>query len=131
MKNLNHGLVAAILNDYFNIAVRNECFCAPPYVEKMLELTHHIQINEARAKQITDWHTEPWMGIVRVSFGLYNTKDDVDHFIYALKKIVSKKDEYEKYYIINDHGDYEHLTFQFSCKDYFNLSQLVLDELDS
>ena len=97
----------------------------------MLELTHHIQINEARAKQITDWHTEPWMGMVRVSFGLYNTKDDVDHFIYALKEIITKKDEYEKYYIINDHGDYEHLTFQFSCKDYFNLSQFVLDELDS
>ena len=97
----------------------------------MLELTHHIQINEARAKQITDWHTEPWMGMVRVSFGLYNTKDDVDHFIYALKQIISNQDEYEKYYIINDHGDYEHLTFQFSCKDYFNLSQIVLDELDS
>jgi len=48
-----------------------------------------------------------------------------------LKEIITKKDEYEKYYIINDHGDYEHLTFQFSCKDYFNLSQFVLDELDS
>ena len=131
MKNLNHGLVAAILNDYFNIAVRNECFCAHPYVEKMLELTHHIQINEARAKQITDWHTEPWMGMVRVSFGLYNTKDDVDHFIYALKQIISNQDEYEKNYTINEQGDYEHSTFHFSCKDYFNLSQIVLDELDS
>ena len=37
IKQLNHGLVAAILNDYFNIAVRNECFCAHPYVEKMLD----------------------------------------------------------------------------------------------
>ena len=46
IKQLNHGFVAAILNDYFNIAVRNECFCAHPYVEKMLELTHKIQIYE-------------------------------------------------------------------------------------
>ena len=130
MKQLNHGLVAAILNDYFNIAVRNECFCAHPYVEKMLELTHHIQIIEARAKNITDWHSEPWMGMVRVSFGLYNTHDDVDQFIYALNNIVAKQDMYKKHYTFNEYGDYEHTTFQFSCNEYFSLSQNVMDELD-
>jgi selenocysteine lyase/cysteine desulfurase len=131
IKQLNHGLVAAILNDYFNIAVRNECFCAHPYVEKMLELTHRIQIYEARAKDISSWHTEPWMGMVRVSFGIYNTKSDVDHFIYALKDIISKQDEYAKQYTINNHGDYEHQTFQFSCNEYFSLSNNVKVELDS
>ena len=95
---MDHGLVASILNDYFNIAVRNECFCAHPYVEKMLELTHASQIKIVREQNITSWHTEPWMGMVRVSFGLYNTKDDVDHFIYALKQIISNQDEYEKNY---------------------------------
>ena len=129
IKQLNHGLVAAILNDYFNIAVRNECFCAHPYVEKMLELTHRIQIYEARAKNISSWHTEPWMGMVRVSFGIYNTPSDVDHFIHALKDIISKQDEYASHYTINDHGDYEHRTFQFSCNEYFSLSQNVKDEL--
>ena len=29
---LPHGLVTAALNDYFGIAVRNECFCAQPFV---------------------------------------------------------------------------------------------------
>lgn len=130
IKQLNHGLVAAILNDYFNIAVRNECFCAHPYVEKMLELTHRIQIYKARAKNITNWHTEPWMGMVRVSFGIYNTESDVDHFIHALKDIISKQDEYALHYTINDHGDYEHQTFQFSCNEYFSLSQTVQDELE-
>ena len=129
IKQLDHGLAAAILNDYFNIAVRNECFCAHPYVEKMLELTHRIQIYEARAKNNTNWHTEPWMGMVRVSFGIYNTPSDVDHFIHALKDIISKKDEYVLHYTINDHGDYEHQTFQFSCNEYFSLSQNVKDEL--
>ncbi len=130
IKQLNHGLVAAILNDYFNIAVRNECFCAHPYVEKMLELTHKLQINEARAKGNLHWHTEPWMGMVRVSFGIYNTEFDVDHFIHALKDIISKQKEYAKYYLINNHGDYEHKSFKFSCKDYFSLSKNVKDELD-
>ncbi len=36
IEGLGHGLVAAILNDYYNIAVRNECFCAHPYVRAML-----------------------------------------------------------------------------------------------
>ena len=100
--------------------------------KKMLHTTHKEEISQLDClDNHLNWKVEPWMGMVRVSFGLYNTKDDVDHFIYALKEIITKKDEYEKYYIINEHGDYEHLTFQFSCKDYFNLSQLVLDELDA
>ena len=130
IKRLNHGLVAAILNDYFNIAVRNECFCAHPYVEKMLELTHRLQIYEARSKNISNWHTEPWMGMVRVSFGLYNTKEDVNQFIYAIKDIISRHDHYAKHYSINDKGDYEHKAFQFSCNEYFSLSQSVQNELD-
>ena len=96
----------------------------------MLELTHSIQIYEARAKNNnTNWHTEPWMGMVRVSFGLYNTPSDVDHFIHALQDIILKKDEYASHYTINSHGDYEHQTFHFSCNEYFSLSQNVEDEL--
>ena len=129
IKELNHGLVAAVLNDYFNIAVRNECFCAHPYVEKMLELTHKIQINEAKSKGVSNWNNEPWMGMVRVSFGIYNTESDVDNFIYAIKDIISKKDDYSQNYLINSNGDYEHKSFKFSCKDYFSLSDDVDNEL--
>ena len=70
------------------------------------------------------------MGMVRVSFGIYNTILDVDHFIHALKDIISKQDEYAKHYTINEQGDYEHITFQFSCKDYFSLSENVRNELN-
>jgi len=129
IKQLNHGFVAAILNDYFNIAVRNECFCAHPYVEKMLELTHKIQIYEAKAKNIKNFNTEPWMGMVRVSFGIYNTMSDVDHFIHALKDIILKKENYSSHYVINKYGDYEHKDFKFSCNEYFSLSQIVKNEL--
>ena len=30
IKGVHHALTGAVLNDYFNIAVRNECFCAHP-----------------------------------------------------------------------------------------------------
>jgi hypothetical protein len=71
------------------------------------------------------------MGMVRVSFGIYNTESDVDHFIHALKDIIIKQDEYVKHYNINDNGDYEHISFQFTCKDYFSLSKNVKEELGS
>ena len=32
IRGMHHALTAAILNDCFNIAVRNACFCAHPYV---------------------------------------------------------------------------------------------------
>ena len=126
IKQMNHGLVAAILNDYYNIAVRNECFCAHPYVEKMLELTHSDQIADAKEKahQIS-WHTEPWMGMVRVSFGMYNNQDEVNYFIHALNDIIDNREKYEKEYTINIHGDYTHKHFSFSSKDYFSLTDTI------
>ncbi len=125
---MNHGLVAAILNDYFNIAVRNECFCAHPYVEKMLETTHldqMIQTKEINSK----WNAEPWMGMVRASFGIYTTKGDIDYFISALSEICINKEHYSNQYILNESGDYVHKTFDFSCHDYFTLSETVLNEV--
>ena len=127
---IDHGLTAAILNDYFNIAVRNECFCAHPYVEKMLHSTHEEEISELECQDNNLlWKVEPWMGMVRVSFGIYNTISDVDHFIHALKDIILKHEEYSSHYVINDHGDYEHKTFEFSCNEYFSLTKTVQDEL--
>ncbi|NOZ09176.1 MAG: aminotransferase class V-fold PLP-dependent enzyme [FCB group bacterium] len=130
IRHYNHGLVAAILNDYFNIAVRNECFCAHPYVEKMLELTHSREIHIARVRQVKDWHAEPWMGMVRVSFGIYNTSADVDHFIHALAEIIRRRDEFKDLYFINDQGDYEHKTFKFKSAEYFCLNAAVENEID-
>jgi len=37
LEGLDHALVAAVLNDYFCVAVRNACFCGDPYVREMLK----------------------------------------------------------------------------------------------
>ena len=126
---MNHGLVAAILNDYYNIAVRNECFCAHPYVEAMLELTHTDEMNEVKSKFDDTWHVEPWMGMVRASFGIYTKMEDIEKFIYALNEIVVDKERFINKYTINEDGDYIHKDFEFSCKDYFTLSDIVIDEI--
>ena len=129
---MDHGLVAAILNDYFNIAVRNECFCAHPYVEKMLHMTHKDQISDLECQDNRlAWTVEPWMGMVRVSFGLYNNQKDIDFLIIALTKIIENKNYYREQYLINDDGDYKHKTFHFSSKDFFSLTGTIDKDISS
>ena len=123
---MDHGLVAAILNDYFNIAVRNECFCAHPYVEKMLHTTHKEKISQLEClDNHLNWTVESWMGMVRASIGLYTTKEDIDMLINALSNIVNNKDSFSKEYTLNSVGDYQHKEFQFSSKDYFSLTGTI------
>ena len=130
IKSMDHGLVAAVLNDYFNIAVRNECFCAHPYVEKMLEITHQSQIVEAKDRlKGSSWHIEPWMGMVRASFGIYNTIGDINYFIEALTQIVNKKEYYKSQYTPMGNGDYKHNKFKFSSAEYFKLTNSINREL--
>lgn len=130
IKSMDHGLVAASLNDYFNIAVRNECFCAHPYVEKMLELTHKQQQQEAKCKtNQSAWNIEPWMGMVRASFGIYNSFQDIDYFVGSLKHISENKEYYKSQYNSIGNGDYQHKTFKFSSKQYFKLSDSISNEL--
>ncbi len=131
IKGMNHGLVAAVLNDYYNISVRNECFCAHPYVEKMLQLTHARQIEEARKRNVVNWHAEPWMGMVRVSFGIYNSLEDIQYFSRSLREIILRRKEFESLYFINDKGNYEHKTFKFTSSEYYCPASAVDEEIRS
>ena len=124
--NMDHGLVAAILNDYFNIAVRNECFCAHPYVEKMLHSTHEEEISNLDClDNHLLWNVEPWMGMVRASYGIYTTKDDINFLVSSLNKIIKNKTFYMNEYILDNDGNYIHKNFQFSSKDFFSLTGTI------
>ena len=65
------------------------------------------------------------MGMVRASFGIYNSKKDVDALMEALIKIINDKKYFESKYIINNNGDYEHQKFKFSSKDFFSLTGVI------
>ena len=72
-----HGLVAAILGYEFGIGVRHGCFCAQIYV------AHLLGIPEAARRRSAD--EKP--GMVRVSFGAYNTPEEVDALVDALQRV--------------------------------------------
>ncbi|MGE5543471.1 MAG: aminotransferase class V-fold PLP-dependent enzyme [Bacillota bacterium] len=73
-----HEAVASYLANEHGIAVRSGCFCAQPYVQRLLGVSP-VEVKEAFATP-----GKPHRGMVRVSFGLYNTKAEVDVLVNAL-----------------------------------------------
>jgi len=75
---IEHGLLSAILNDYFSIAVRNECFCAHPYVSEMLKPELWNLDLEKVEPQEQEAFINRYRGMVRISLSLYNTEKDIE-----------------------------------------------------
>jgi selenocysteine lyase/cysteine desulfurase len=89
LEGYSHFLVSAILGYEFGIGVRSGCFCAHPYILHLLGLTYN-QAQDVRRRMLAGDRTE-MPGMVRISFGLYNTKADVDELIDALHRISGGK----------------------------------------
>ncbi|HMA94082.1 MAG TPA: aminotransferase class V-fold PLP-dependent enzyme [Polyangiaceae bacterium] len=94
LADLDHVLVTRILNDYFNIAVRNECFCAQPYVRDLL----HSPFSDPGSSAFEQAGNGQSTGMVRASFGLYSTPSDVDRLLEAVREVVAKPDYYRAAY---------------------------------
>lgn len=86
LQGISHFLVAAILGYEFGIGVRNGCFCAHPYILHLLGVSNQA-VDQVRQKMLAyDRRENP--GLVRASFGLYNTTEEIDRFGDALQKII-------------------------------------------
>jgi len=125
---LPHGLVAAALNDYFGVAVRNRCFCAQPFVRQLLGRT-------GRNGQGGDDDCAPGQqpGMVRLSFGLYNTEADVDRAVDALEEMAARPNWYQSHYRprLDGSGDWVHRTFEHAPDEIISLEEEVDDWLQS
>ena len=78
---LHHEILAKILNDEGGIGVRSGCFCAQPYVQKLLNIS-----DEDMEKYRSD-ESILRPGLVRISFGLYNTYDEIDILARVLHRL--------------------------------------------
>ena len=124
IRGMHHSMTAAILNDYFNIAVRNACFCAHPYVREMImdDLSEHMdELSNEELEAMAELHR----GMVRASFGIYNTHEDVDALVHAVKEIVANRDFYEQQYEQVDCDTYQHKEFRFESVPVFSASGAV------
>lgn len=121
IKDISHFLVAAILGHEFGIGVRNGCFCAHPYILHLLGLSPREA--EVVRDQMLAGDKRSMPGLIRVSFGLYNTLDEVDILIDALNKIA--RGEYQGEYIQHkDTGEFALKRWSPDFEDYFSLKDI-------
>ena len=122
---MDHGLVAALLNDYYGIAVRNECFCAHPYVKEMLKEELFSLDIEADTDEEELFLVNLKRGMVRASFGLYTTPEDISALADALRDMVDKHDHYIALYEPQQDGSYRHKHFRPAVETLFDIRQAV------
>lgn len=92
VRGIFHETMAEILAGEAGIAVRSGCFCAHPYIHRLLKVPN---INIAR---MINNPSEPKPGMVRVSFGLYNELREVDVLLSVLEKVCTDRRSYLRRY---------------------------------
>jgi selenocysteine lyase/cysteine desulfurase len=104
VRDLPHALVAARLSAEFGIGVRHGCFCAHPYLVRLLGLSddeiarYHADIHQGDRTRIP--------GAVRASAGLSTTAPDVDRFLAAMGVIAGPEAPPVDYHQDPVTGDY-------------------------
>lgn len=80
--NINSYILATNLSEKGGVATRRGAFCAHPYVWRLMKLSDE-EINSFI--DCTDIKTA---GMIRISFGIYNTEEEVDRFLEMLPGIM-------------------------------------------
>jgi selenocysteine lyase/cysteine desulfurase len=83
----HHALVAARLSAEYGVGVRHGCFCAHPYLLRLLGLGAEA-VAEAR-RQVTRGDRSHIPGAVRASCGLGTTEADVDALLAAVAELAA------------------------------------------
>ncbi len=118
VKGLSHYLVAAVLGAEYAIGVRNGCFCAHPYILRLLDIAEPIAWSWR--KQVVAGMRAHLPGLVRISFGCYNSHEEVDLLVAALNNIAAGEiaGDYEQ---DRATGTFRERTFQPEMDAYFKL----------
>jgi cysteine desulfurase/selenocysteine lyase len=117
LKGFHHGLVSAILSYEWGIGVRHGCFCAHPYVKRLLGVTE--EESEKLIGEVKRGYKANLPGAVRVSFGFYNTEEEIDQLTEALEKI-SRREYKGKYRLDEKLGEFLPDDFSFDYSRYFD-----------
>jgi len=129
IRGVDHGLTAAILNDYFNIAVRNQCFCAHPYVKEMMADDLEKAFGKIDFGNMSDEFMRK-AGMVRASFGLYSSLEDVDMLLGALREMVDHLNDFVQHYELHDDNNYVHKTYRPDHDQIFSVVRAIDTYLD-
>jgi cysteine desulfurase/selenocysteine lyase len=111
-----HAKVAAILGFEGGIGVRNGCFCAHPYLLRMLKVNGDVYA--AYKERVLNHDRSHLPGLVRASFGCYNTLAEVDALVEMLGRIL--RNDYQGDYVLHKAtGEYVPRTFDPATLDQY------------
>jgi selenocysteine lyase/cysteine desulfurase len=85
LEGMPHALVAARLSAEYGIGVRHGCFCAHPYLIRLLGLRQHEVATYREAVRAGDHRSMP--GAVRASAGVNTSAADIDRFLGAVGEL--------------------------------------------
>ncbi len=125
---LHHAILSQALSDYFNIATRNECFCAQPYVKSLFHMTPD-QLRRFK-HQLAEGDRSKAPGMVRASLGIYNTTNDIHRLLVAVAWISANKDRLVQEYYVDTNGNaYRHDKWRVDANRYSSLPSSNGDSL--
>ena len=108
VEGMHHALVAARLSAEYGVAVRHGCFCAHPYVVRLLGLGDEA-INAYRDEMLHGEHRRI-PGAVRASAGLGTSGEDVDRLLVAVAELAGGRPQPVPYEQDRASGDFFPLT---------------------
>ncbi|MGB9586281.1 MAG: aminotransferase class V-fold PLP-dependent enzyme [Anaerolineales bacterium] len=105
-----HAKLAAILGFEGGIGVRNGCFCAHPYVLRLMKIEREEFLGYRQ--QVLEHNRADLPGFARASLGCYNNQEDINRLAEMLEKIVAGdyKGKYEPHH---QSGSYYPLGFNY------------------
>jgi len=104
VEGMPHPLVAARLSAEYGIGVRHGCFCAHPYLMRLLGLSSDEIAFYRHAVRIGDRRNIP--GAVRASAGINVTLEDIERFLAAVADLAGGVPALVDYSQDPDTGDY-------------------------
>ncbi len=82
VKDVSTYHLAMKMADTAGVATRRGAFCANPYVWRLLG------VSDDAAKELIECGDAGTPGMIRVSFGIYNTEEEVDEFLKIMDECV-------------------------------------------
>jgi selenocysteine lyase/cysteine desulfurase len=117
VRGVDHIKVAAVLSFEGGIGVRNGLFCAHPYILHLLGISNQEAVRCHEEIVASKRVQRP--GLVRASFGCYNSLEEVDRFIEVLSRLAAGDilGDYEQDPVS---GDYWPRDYEPDLDQYFN-----------
>jgi len=120
IEGMSHALVAARLSAEYAIGVRHGCFCAHPYLIRLLGLSER-DVTQFR-QQVVQGDRSNMPGAVRASAGVNVTEKDIERFLDSLERVASGEPSPVEYRQDPESGDFSPATGDASWQPDFRSS---------